>query len=168
MATLSLRDARVSAFSDVRSAVPVNARFSPDGRWVAYTHADRGTETTISVEPFPATGAKHQIVVQKPLGTPHKPVWSPDGRELFYVPSLGKFEVVQITTRPNFAFGPTAPIPRMFAPGAPAVRALFDITPEGRLIGVIPAGDTSRTFSAPPIHVVLNWPEELKRLVPVN
>jgi serine/threonine-protein kinase len=168
LATLAMDDRRVSAFSDVTSVIPMNARFSPDGRWVAYARADRGMPSTIFVEPFPSTGAKYQLAVQGPQSVAHKPVWSPDGRELLYVPRLGGFEAVSVTTRPAFAFGRAVPVPRKFNPGAPAVRALYDITPEGRFVGLVPVGDSGAIYSAPRIEVVLNWFEELKRLVPLR
>jgi serine/threonine-protein kinase len=159
LATLSVSDGRVDAFSDVSSAIAVNARFSPDGHWVAYARADRGMPSTIFVEPFPSTGAKYQLVVQGPPSVAHKPVWSPDGRELLYVPRLGGLEAVSVTTRP------AVPVPRTFNPGAPAVRALYDITPDGRFVGVVPVGNTGAIYSAAQVEVVLNWVEELKRLV---
>jgi hypothetical protein len=61
---------------------------------------------------------------------------------------------------------------RKVIPGAPTVRALYDIVPAGRFagqfVGVVPVGDTGAIYSAPQIEVVLNWFEELKRLVPPN
>ena len=168
LATLSMDNRRVTVFSDVTSVIPMNARFSPDGRWVAYARADRGMPSTIVVEPFPSTGAKYQLVVQGPPSVAHKPVWSPDGRELLYVPRLGGFEAVSVTMRPAFAFGYAVPVPRKFNPGAPPVRALYDITPDGRFVGVVPVGDSGAIYSAAQIEVVLNWLEELKRLVPLK
>jgi eukaryotic-like serine/threonine-protein kinase len=166
LATLSLDDRRVSAFSEVTSVIPMNARFSRDGRWVAYARADRGQPSTIFVEPFPSTGARYQLVVQGPPSVAHKPVWSPDGRELLYVPRLGGFEAVRVTTQPEFTFGHAVPVPRTFNPGSPAVRALYDITPDGRFVGVVPVGDSGPIYSASRIEVVLNWLTELERLVP--
>jgi serine/threonine-protein kinase len=166
LATLSMDNRRVTVFSDVTSVIPMNARFSPDGRWIAYARADRGMPSTIFVEPFPSTGAKYQLVVQGPASVAHKPVWSPNGRELLYVPRLGGFEAVSVTTLPAFAFGYAVPVPRKFNPGSPAVRALYDITPDGRFVGVVPVGDSGAIYSAAHVEVVLNWVEELERLVP--
>jgi len=168
LATLSMDNRLVRVFSDVTSVIPMNARFSPDGRWVAYARADRGMPSTIFVEPFPATGAKYQLAVQGAPSVAHKPVWSPNGRELLYVPRLGGFEAVSVTTRPAFAFGSAFPVPRKFNPGSPAVRALYDITRDGRFVGVVPVGDSGAIYSAPEIEVVLNWFEELRRLVPLK
>ena len=166
LATLSMDTRRVTVFGDVTSVIPMNARFSPDGRWIAYARADRGMPSTIFVEPFPSTGAKYQLIVQGPPSVAHKPVWSADGRELLDVPRLGGFEAVRVAMRPAFTFGKAVPVPRKFNPGAPAVRALYDITPDGRFVGVVPVGDTGAIYSVAQIEVVLNWFEELRRLVP--
>ena len=108
------------------------------------------------------------LLVQGPPSVAHKPVWWPDGRELLYVPRLGGFEAVNVTTRPTFAFGSAFPVPRRFNPGAPSVRALYDITPTGGFVGVIPVGDSGAIYSASQVQVVLNWLEELRRLVPAK
>ena len=54
--TFSLLDKKATQFADVQSSNPINAAFSPDGRWVAYTVTE-GAVTGIYVQPFPATGA---------------------------------------------------------------------------------------------------------------
>jgi Tol biopolymer transport system component len=168
LATLSVSDGRITAFSDIRSAIPPNARFSPDGRWIAYNRADRGMPSTISVEPFPPTGARYQLVVPGPPSMVHKPMWSSNGRELLYVPRLGGFEAVRVTTQPTFGFGNATPLTRKFNPGAPSFRALYDVTPDDRFVGLIPVGDSAPIYSAPTIQVVLNWFEELRLRVPTR
>ena len=45
----------------------------------------------------------------------------------------------------------------------------YDLLPDGRILSVSPAaGDGTSGTTANDIRVVLNWFEELKRLVPVN
>ena len=58
--TFSLQDKKATQFADVQSPNPINAAFSPDGRWVAYTVTE-GAGTGIYVQPFPATGAKYLV-----------------------------------------------------------------------------------------------------------
>jgi eukaryotic-like serine/threonine-protein kinase len=161
--TFSLQDRKATPFGDVHSSFPTGAVFSPDGLWVAYTSAERGI-TTIFVQPFPATGVKYQLFVKGSNTVPHKVAWSPDGKELFYVPRLGGFEAVSVTTRPTFSFGNATEVPRPFQPGPPNSRTLFDVAPTGRFLGLIVPGQLDLT-AAPPIHVVLNWTEELKAKV---
>jgi Tol biopolymer transport system component len=165
---LSLDNRRVTPFGDVQSTRPVGARFSPDGHWVVYTRADRDMPSAVFVEPFPPTGVRYQLPADSrgENSGAHKPMWSRDGRELFYVPRLGVFQAVPVTTRPAFAFGAPVDVPRAFSPGAPTFRALFDVLPQGRFVGVMPLGDTGPIYSAPSVQLVLNWFEELKARVP--
>ena len=146
----SLSDKKPTPFGDVRSperalALPTGARFSPDGRWVAYTVRERDAPT-IYVQPFPATGDKYQLFVKTSDNTrnsPHKVNWSSDGKELFYIPRILGFEAVSITTRPTFAFGNAVTLPRPFQPGAPSMATMYDVTPDGRFLGLIPAGQAA-------------------------
>jgi Tol biopolymer transport system component len=152
----------------VGSVFPLNAVFSPDGRWVAYsTYESIGAvdnpsgNTGTFVEPFPATGAKYRISSRG-----LHPLWSPDGKELFY--SSGSLYVVTVTTTKGFEFGSPVLSPRPFQnPGPTAARA-YDIMPNGQqLIGIVPSGQ-ALTGMSPQIQVVLNWFEELKRRVPTK
>ncbi len=173
--TFSLQDRKATPFGAVQSPFPTDGVFSPDGRWVAYTSTERATAgaststdwgTTIYVQPFPATGAKYQLVAKQP-GSPHGAIWSPDGKELFYNPRAGGFEAVSVTTAPTFAFGNAVALPRPFQLSPPDSRRPYDITPGGKFVGLIPVGQTgSGTLDAPQIQVVLNWFEELKARVP--
>jgi serine/threonine-protein kinase len=55
------------------------ARFSPDGRWVAYESRESG-QHQVHLRPWPAMDANYLISV----GGGTEPAWSFDGRELFY------------------------------------------------------------------------------------
>ncbi len=161
---LSLREKTAAPFGAVRSSVPINATFSPDGRWVAY-QSDHSGRTTLYVQPVPPTGAVYQLL---PRGNdvPHEPVWSPDGKELFYNPRAGNFEVVAVTTEPEFGFGNPTPLPRPFRLTPPQGRRSYDVAPDGRIAAIIlPEGDDGLA-AAQPLALVLNWHEELKAMVP--
>ena len=56
-----------------------NPRFSPNGRWVAYV-SDQTGERRVFLQPFPEGGAP----VPVSPGPGIEPVWSSDGRELYY------------------------------------------------------------------------------------
>jgi Tol biopolymer transport system component len=174
---LSLKDRKAVPFGAVHSLLPIDAVFSPDGRWVAYTGTRRDAtdaptsndwNTTIYVQPFPATGAQYQLATSQ-HGSPHGAVWSPDGKELFYNPRAGAFEVVRVTTEPRFAFGNAVTVPRPFQLSPPDSQRSYDITPAGKFVGLVPAGQTETGPPlAPLIQVVLNWFEELKERVPTQ
>ena len=151
-------------FGDVRSAFATSATFSPDGRWVAYTVSAQATGTRIHVQPFPATGTQYEI------GVGSHPVWSPDGSSLFSSPGPGQFRSVSVTTKPTFAA--RNPVPAPLASLASSALAgvgnrEYDIGRNGTVVGLIETGSNTNTpASASRMQIVLNWTEELKRLVP--
>jgi len=163
---LSLKDKTASAFGGVQSATPTNAVFSPDGRWVAYQAKDAGKNgNDVYVQPFPATGARYQLPVSRDN---HNPVWSRDGKELFYIPGPGEYAVISVTTSPAFAFGNPKSIKLVLENYPPAVPREYDVTPDGKLIGrLVPGGSQLSGPVTPQINVVLNWAEELKQRVPI-
>jgi len=73
-----------------------SARFSPDGKWVAYCSMESGRPEVI-VRPWPGPGPT--IQVSSDGGT--DPIWSRDGRELFYR-SGDKMMVAPVSTSPTF------------------------------------------------------------------
>ena len=68
-----------------------DAALSPDGHWVAYPTNESGT-TQIVVQSFPQAREKWSASVNGGLG----PVWSANGRELFFVAPDGKLMVVPV------------------------------------------------------------------------
>ena len=111
------------------------------------------------------TGTKHQLPVQA-SEIASQPVWSPDGKELFYNPgpAIRRGSASRRNRRLPSEIqwrcrDRSKPVP------LPSRRA-FDITPGGKFVGLIQAGQTeSGTPPAPQIQVVLNWLEELKARV---
>ncbi len=61
------------------SAVEIMPRISPNGQWIAFTTDESGRNEVV-VQPFPGPGGRVQVSVTG--GT--EPVWSRDGRRLFY------------------------------------------------------------------------------------
>jgi Tol biopolymer transport system component len=165
--TLSLKTGKSMPFGGVRSVYPTDARFRPDGKWIAYASAESPELTTIYVQAFPA-GAKYELFVKGINDSPHKPAWSADGNELFYVPRFPILEAVKVTTRPEFAFGTASQIPRRFITAAPNQRSGFDVTPDGRFLGQFPANgpQTGQIGPLREIAIVLDWFDELRARVP--
>jgi len=164
--TFSLRGRTRTAFGAVNTnSTGSAAAFSPDGRWVAYT--SRQGKIRITLQPFPS-GTAHQLFAP-PADDPHHPVWSPDGKELFYIPRPSAFETVSVTTQPTFAVGNPQAMAVPFELGPPVARRAFDMTPDGRFLGLIigGGGQMGAGLSAQ-VQVVLNWFEELKARVPVR
>jgi serine/threonine-protein kinase len=135
------------------------ARFSPDGKWLAYVSDELG-RNQVYVRPYPGPDIKFLVSEEREGGG--EPVWSPDGRELFYR-SGDRMMVVSVQTEPTFRAGR----PEVLFQGSyratigPLGYQYYDISPDGQRFLMI------RRDEAPSyINVVLNWFEELKRLVP--
>jgi eukaryotic-like serine/threonine-protein kinase len=139
-------------------------QFSPDGRWLAYVSNESGRKE-IYVQPYPGPGGKWQISTEG--GS--EPMWNPKGKELFYRSGDNgdKMMAVDISTQPGFVAGK----PRQLFEGKylpdPYARANYDVSPDGQRFLML---KPSEQLGAAPtqINVVLNWFEELKRLVPTG
>jgi Tol biopolymer transport system component len=124
------------------------ARISPDGRWMAYSSDESGSDS-VYVTRFPQPGGQWSV---SPEGGSF-PVWRHDSRELFYRAPGGMLMAVPIGAGTDFEPGVAVPL---FNPSA-AVGTLglgtfYDVAPDGRfLINVF----VERT--SPPATVVLNW-----------
>jgi len=135
--------------------------FSPDGRWLAYT-SDESGRWEVYVRPFPGPGGKRQISTEG--GT--EPIWARDGTEVFYR-NGDKMMAVPVSTNAVFTLGK----PVELFEGHYAVDPFgndihdYDVGPDRRFVMI----KESEQASAPAqINVVLNWFDELKRLVPTN
>jgi serine/threonine-protein kinase len=136
------------------------AAFSPNGRWVAYVTDQTGSSEVV-VRPYPCPGSPVRISP----GGGHDPVWSRDGRELFYQ-NDGRMMSAEIDMS-----GPTlrSKPPRQlfqggFVPYVTTTPRTYDVAADGRFVMIEPADD------ARPATLVLvkNFSAELKRLVPAD
>jgi hypothetical protein len=163
--TLSIRDHKAALFDRTESIAAPAATFSPDGRWVIYPSDRAGGIDGLFVQPYPPTGRKYQITKNRG----RYPVWSRDGNELFYFVS-NQLETVSVTTTPTFAVGNGVLFPAgaSMSASTPARRD-YDIAPDGkRFVSLIQAGQNDSGATAPRIHIVLSWFEELKARVPTK
>ena len=156
---LSVKDHTRSVFL-ATPATEGAGRFSPDGRWLAYV-SDESGRPEIYVQPFPGPGGKWQISTDG--GT--EPAWNPNGRELFYRTG-DSMMAVPVTTQPSFSAGRPTVLFRgaYLASTFPLTGTTYDVTRDGQRFVMIKDQATSLTQ----INVVVNWFEELKRLVPID
>jgi serine/threonine-protein kinase len=132
---------------------------SPDGSWLAY-RSDGGLGTAeIFVEPFLSAGVPTQVSA----GGGTEPAWSVDGRELYYrggthvmAVSVGSGEELELG-RPAELFEDRFARTSLRIPN-------YAVAPDGRFLMV----EQVEEPESPRINVVLNWYEELRRLVPVD
>jgi eukaryotic-like serine/threonine-protein kinase len=101
----------------------VTGRFSPDGRWIAYSSNESG-KNEISVRPFDAatetTGAP--IIVTQGGGT--TPLWRGDGKELFYIARDGTATALEVKAGATFQVGAPKPLFKV-----PAGLLFWDVAP---------------------------------------
>jgi dipeptidyl aminopeptidase/acylaminoacyl peptidase len=133
-----------------------NPVFSPDGRWVAFV-ADTTGADEVWVRPFPGPGAP--VRVSSAGG--HDPVWSRDGRELFYQEGPKLMAAAVLAREPIRFQTPQMLFEGGFVQWEPNTPRTFDVSADGRFLMVEPSATYSQRF-----NVVINWAEELKRLVP--
>jgi serine/threonine protein kinase/Tol biopolymer transport system component len=146
-------------------------KISPDGQWMAYTSDESGARE-VYLRPFPDV-TRARIKVSTDGG--HSPLWSPDGRELFYR-NAGAVMAVSLKTKPAVDLE----APRVLFRGTyietdfPNASDFntWDIHPDGkRFLMIKPPASTGAapTATGPrKINIVLNWFEELKQQVPVK
>ena len=135
-------------------------QFSPDGKWMVYV-SDESGQPEIYVQSFPGPGAKWRISTKGG----RMPRWGPDGRELFYVATDQKLMRVDIKMAPEVEIGEPQSLflTRLKLLGVGPTQ--YDVSADGQRFLVNTLVEEQDTT---PITLVLNWFEELKRLVPTE
>ena len=132
------------------------ARFSPDGKWLAYVSDESGIPQ-IYVETFPASGGKWQVSTS---GGYHL-AWRQDGKELFYVSADRKMMAVDVKgDGASFEAGPPKTLFDLRVPTFTGSQAQFAVTADGQKFLI---ANTFGENKSEPITVALNWTADLKR-----
>lgn len=138
------------------------ARFSPDGHWMAYV-SDESGRNEVYLRAFPQAGQRFQISVDGGVS----PVWSHNGRELFFRNGDQIFAVSMTLGAQAVAGKPQALFSKPIADDAsgPAYNIIadYDVSPDGQRF-VMPKY-SAEARNPPSAIVILNWSEELKRRV---
>jgi serine/threonine protein kinase/WD40 repeat protein len=149
LSILSLQDGKITPFLR-RGTTTGDARFSPDGRWLAYTSEESG-RFEIYITPFPGPGQKWQVSTEG--GT--QPRWRRDGKELYYLSS--DLHLMSVGIRNDG---------QSLEPSIPAVlfephpRPLFfDASADGQRFLIMSSG----VEQSPPITLVQNWAADLRK-----
>ena len=98
-----------------------------------------------------------------------RPLWSRNGRELFFGGLDGRQMFVVpvqsgttlVAGRPQVLFEAAMIVP-------PVGSRMYDLAPDGRFIVIRRAEEETGSGTAPSLILVQNWFEELKRLVPTR
>jgi serine/threonine protein kinase/Tol biopolymer transport system component len=141
---------------------------SSDGRWIAYA-SDESGRIEIYVRPFPEVNKGKW---QASTSGGNSPLWSPDGRELFYLSEDNSVMSIAVETKPTLSLGTPRVLFRSTNVGFSITGGTpWDISPDGkRFLMMKPPASTGGQSAEQPgkINIVLNWLEELKQRVPVR
>jgi serine/threonine-protein kinase len=170
-------DLKMLSIDGARRTVPLfqsglmyeRAAISPDGRWLAYqsTVSPQSDRVEIYLSPFPDVN-KWRRQVSSSGG--RDPVWSRSGRELYYRSTAPSPSVMAVTVQSHARMIESPPVlsaafelfTRDFLLGR-SVSEPYDVSREGRFL--MKKFDVGKSSSQAPLTVVLNWHDELKRLV---
>jgi serine/threonine protein kinase len=131
--------------------------FSPDGHRIAYVSAESG-RNEIYVRRFP--GGAESVTISTEGG--NEPVWSRNGKELFYRTG-DDLMAVDIATGPAFSAGKPRLLFKKSYEQSLALWPAYDVSSDGQRFVMVKRLDQDD----PPaqINVVTNWFDELKRVV---
>ena len=131
-----------------------HAKLSPDARHIAYVSNESGRDE-VYVQPFPTPGRKVTISTDGGTG----PLWSRNGRELFY---RNGDAVIAVDVETSGEFRPGPPHTLFEGRYASEIFHNYDISPDGQKFLMV----ESATEPATEVRIILNWFDELERLVP--
>jgi serine/threonine-protein kinase len=162
---------------DDRAPIPlIKTRFneihptiSPDGRWLAYG-SDESGRYEVYVRSYPDTGELIQISTDGGF----EPLWAPGGTQLYYRRENHGGTVLAVSVRgvPTLSVGKPRVLFEATRPGGSS--RFFSGLPYGRNYDISPDGERFLVLEMEPdppiaqVNVVLNWFDELERLVPTE
>jgi serine/threonine-protein kinase len=164
IATLDPANGEFTRILDTEGRV-TEPSFAPNGAWLAYADEPDIDSSEITIVPFPDV-ARTRI----PVGAGSAPVFSHDGSELFFRDATG-ISVVPVTYAPTLRIGTST---RLFGTATylwSRDGRAWDPEPNGERFLVIRMSDSALASDAAlpgEIDIVLNWFEELERLVPTQ
>ena len=140
------------------NSAPVLSR---DGKWLAYVTNESG-QSEVYATTFPEPRARFPISI----GGGAEPLWSADGSEIYYRQG-NKVVAVAVETKPVFEAGRQQvlfDVPYVRSPGNTG-NPYYDVGEDGRFLMIKPTDAASSNSN---IVVVVNWFQELERLVPTD
>jgi serine/threonine protein kinase/Tol biopolymer transport system component len=129
--------------------VESGARFSPDGRWIAYQTNESGAQD-VYIQSFPESGLKQKVS----LNGGSLPRWSRDSKELFYIAT--DLRLMSVSMTPTGAAG--TPVP-LFQSRVLQGNPNYEVAADGRFLLNIPS--TEQT--AMPLTVIVNWAAQFRK-----
>ena len=128
----------------------IGGKFSPDGRWLAFSD---GTSGEIYITPFPGPGGR----IALSSGGGDGPRWRGDGQELFYVSHDQTLISVQVRESPQEFHVLSSQ--SLFHLSLPSNVGFYDVTRDGKRFLVNTRTHKEQTA---PLTVVTNWSAQFK------
>ena len=144
------------AFAVLQSpAVETQARFSPDGRWLAYV-TNESSRLEVYVQPFPGPGEKKRVSSDGG----RYPQWRHDSSELFFLAPDDRLMAAQIRlTAAGAQIGAIRPLFKILFRRIRLDAYPYDVSPDGRFLVNTLVEDTAPAS----ISLLLHWPAALAR-----
>jgi serine/threonine-protein kinase len=135
---------------------------SPDGRYLLYGSGETG-RLEVYISTYPDLKGKWQISENGGLS----PIWSPNGREVFYVSTVGK--MMSVSLERNGTLRPGKPrelfdASQMLFPNSPITN--YDVAPDGQKFIMVRSVRSAAGITA--FNVILNWTGELQSHIGVS
>jgi len=131
---------------------------SHDGRWLAYTSNESGTNE-VYVRPFPDTGgARWQVST----GGGEEPRWSADGREIFFLDPRGRLITAGVEPGPAFSVAGQRPLFSTLDFFREGFHQSYDVSADGRSFYFLRPLQSAASARAPQIVRVDDWFADLK------
>lgn len=140
-------------------------QFSPDGRWLAYV-SNESRRFEVLVRPFP--GAGETVQVSAAGGSQVR--WNRDGKELYYIAPDARLMAVSLAAGKDGQTLVVGPPVRLFAPRLASgsnvniSKPQYAVAADGRFLLNARVDDGT----SPPLTVVVNWSDALKRTEPAK
>ena len=129
-------------------------RFSPDGRWLAYSSNESG-QSEVYVRPFPGPGPKWQVST----GGGRLPRWRKDGKEIFFMGPENKLTAAEVSASgARFEVGN---VQQFFQTSLASFgNDSYDVTADGQRFIIISSAEGRETAG---LNVVVNWDADAKK-----
>jgi Tol biopolymer transport system component len=133
------------------AADEMNPALSPDGRWLAYVSNESGSDQ-VYVGAFPGPGARTQVSDAGGEG----PLWSHDGRKLFYRAADGRFMSVDVTAGARLELSNRRALFSTRSYVSDRTHQPYDIAADDRHFLFV------KPSSEPALDVVVHWYDEAR------
>jgi len=157
------RPGKAQAFLDEPTIVEVDAAFSPDGKFIAYSSSESGG-AEVFVRPFPGPGGKWRAS----MAGGKFPAWSAATHELFF---LGGDDRIMSATYSIQGDVFSAGTPHAWSP-TPVLRTgvlqNFDVSPDGKRVAILPRPIAEVSGGSLHATFLLNFFDDVRRRVPLS